>query len=129
MTMVERESKSFVVGQRVWVYDVNDRRGNGPIEGTVEKVGRTLIHVRYVTWGDPVPFRMDTGRANDNYGHQWIKSDAKKALDERRDAALKVLYGHGLEIKMGYSRHLSTEMIEAIADLLGRADVTTERTE
>ena len=62
-------------GDEVRVYDVNSapaRRGqHDPGEpGKVVKVGRTLVHIEYFHRTET--FRIEDGRRNDNYGHQWF---------------------------------------------------------
>jgi hypothetical protein len=54
------------VGDTVWWSDVNRR---GISDGVVDKVGRKLITVGRLT------FRKDTGRTNDEYGHQTLIPD------------------------------------------------------
>ena len=117
MTMT---SDAIAVGDTVWVYDVNARRGDGPAKATVVKVGRKLCTLRFGGHYEQV-FRLEEQRANDDYGHQWFKTEAEKVADERRQAAVAVLRKHGLEFAMGRHRDLSTETVEAIARLLEEA--------
>lgn len=105
----------FAVGQRVWVYDVNAKRGDAPKEGTVTKVGRSLVHVQH-EWsygGKPQTFRMDDGQANDNYSHQWIRTDEERVRHDRWNAAVKVLAEHRLMIDHGAK--ITLEQVEALA--------------
>lgn len=107
---------NLAVGQEVWVYDVNSR-GRGPDLGTVEKVGRKLVTVRYD--GMVRKFRIEDRHTNDAYGHQWIQTDEERALADRRDVAISALRVAGLEIRSGgYSLGLSTETLEALVAVL-----------
>lgn len=86
---------TYTVGQKVWVYGINEKRG--PVEGEVTKVGRTLVTVRggYAER----QYRIDTGRWNsrDFGGHYWIKTDEQRAEDERRTTVLARLGELGVE--------------------------------
>lgn len=55
--------KKFTVGQHVFITAHHRVR-----EGTVEKVGRTLVHVNAGSWGLE-KFYMSNGRGGDNYGY------------------------------------------------------------
>lgn len=103
----------YEVGQHVWVRSQN-RRAEG--EGTVVKVGRTLVYVQG-QWGTPVAFRIETGVVNDKYGHEWVLTDAEMAEAERRAAVDARWKTHGLRMEYG-QRATSIDVMEAIADLL-----------
>lgn len=108
---------SVEVGQEVWLYDVNDQRygRREPCRGTVVKVGRKLATIRYGAGYDKV-FRLDTTRSNDNYGHQWFKTDEQATEDDRRSAATEVLRAARLRPESGCS--LSLVQLEAIAAVI-----------
>lgn len=112
----EKDAPQYVVGQRVWLYDVNDRANRGPESVVVTKVGRKLVTIEG-KYGYTATHRIETGRKNDDYGHTWIKTDDERAADDRREAAVKRMHAHGLRFDYGARRH-STEAIEAICDLL-----------
>jgi hypothetical protein len=106
------------VGDRVQVFDVNGRRRGAPkggLDGTVVKVGRKLITVRY-GHGYTKVFRLDGGRANDDYGHQWIETPEQAADNARRDELVQRLRDGGLEVRIG--RQLPTRTLEAVAKAL-----------
>ena len=107
------------VGDRVQVFDVNRRPLRDGFDGTVVKVGRTLITVRY-GHGYTKVFRLDSGRANDAFGHQWIETPAQMAEDARRDELVQRLRDSGLEVRMG--RQLPTQTLEAVAAALDEAE-------
>ena len=65
------------VGDTVWYDDVNGR-GAAPTETTVVKVGSKLITTQRIV------FRKDTGRTNDNYGHQSLILDIEAYEAEKR---------------------------------------------
>lgn len=112
------------VGDEVRVFDVNgSRRGQpeGGYVGHIVKVGRTLAHIEYKGWTET--FRLDNGRRNDNYGHQWFKTLEQAALDERRSVAEAVLRNVGVELS--HRRSFTLEQIEALAEVaktFGKAD-------
>lgn len=112
---------AYEVGQRVWIYDVNDRRSRGPREGTVTKVGRALVtvaDVQFPAWA-PQTFRIEDGRRNDKYAHQWIKTEQQRRRDERDAVAYQRLRDLGIRFDVG-SRRLPVEVMEALADLVER---------
>jgi hypothetical protein len=103
----------FEVGQHVWIRSVN-RNMSG--EGTVAKVGRSLVYVQG-QWGTPVAYRIDTGIANDKYGHE---PDDEMAEVDRRTAVEGRWKTHGLRREYGHGQ-LPVDVMEAIADLLDGA--------
>lgn len=106
---------TFTVGQKVWIYDVNRRRGQGPQEGTVTKVGRKLVTVQVGThWS--WTFRIEDGSRNDRYGHQWVKTDEQRKVEEHRNDLLRRLAEGGLEVRIG--RMIATEGLERLVAAL-----------
>ena len=106
-------------GEEVRVFDVNIRRdGPGSWPGRVEKVGRTLAHISYR--GRTETFLLSDGRRNDKYGHQRFRTLGQVAEDDRRAAALKILWDHG--VKLGLGCRLSLRQIEALAAVLSGSD-------
>lgn len=106
------------VGDRVQVFDVNGSRMGQPRggwDGTVVKVGRKLITIQYGNHYTQV-FRLDSGRANDAYGHLWIKTSEQAAEDARRGELIQRLRDGGLEIRVG--ARVSTSMLEALIKAL-----------
>lgn len=103
---------TYEVDQRVWVYDVNAPRGRGPSEGTVTKVGRKLVTVRD-RYGHSAVYRIDGGTINDNYGHQWIRTDAERDEHERYKAAVESLRAVRVELQPGCQ--LTLQQVEALA--------------
>lgn len=108
----------YTVGQRVWIYSRNGR-GQGPVEGVVTKVGRTLVSVveaRYPSW-KPETYRIDCGYRSDNYGHKWIRTEEERLYLDRESAAQERLRDLGIRFDIG-SRVFSIEVLEAMADLI-----------
>jgi hypothetical protein len=103
------------VGDEVRIFDVNGRRMGQPEDGwpgNVVKVGRKLADIEY--GGRTRTFRIDEGRSNDNYGHQFFKTLEQVSLDERFDRATDSLERCGIELIRGH--RLTLEQIEALAD-------------
>lgn len=124
---VEKGKQTVSVGEVVWIYDINARRQEGPRQATVVKVGRKLCTLRYEPGSYTQVFRL-TGKANDDYGHQWFKTEAQRAVDDRRNAAIAALHGYGLEFRMGRGRDMPTETIEAIVRAIDGGDGSTPKT-
>lgn len=106
---------TYEVGQTVWIYDVNDRRGAGPEEGIVTKVGRTLVHVgsvKYPDWPSRT-YRIEDGARNDPYRHSRIRTQAERDERERRTAVMAVLRGAG--IRFDHGTRFDVETLEALA--------------
>lgn len=94
--------EDLCVGQLVWIYDVNDRRGQGPYKGEITKLGTKLVTVAAV-WigndgvkytGTETVFRIDSQVINDNYGHSSFATSAQREQQERqsrRDAYFRYL--------------------------------------
>ena len=86
------------VGDRVQVFDVNGRRMGQPEggwDGTVAKVGRTLIHVN---------------------GHQYIKTVEEAAESQHRAELVSRLRTGGVDLRMGHTH--TTKTLEALAKAL-----------
>lgn len=103
-------------GDEVWVFE-RWRRGSHedpPVPGTVVKVGRALVTIRYQGGGDGV-FRLDTGHLNDkNYGSQtYFLTPAQAQAREREKAAVAVLKDAGFEVRLGHRP--PGALIEALA--------------
>jgi hypothetical protein len=93
------------VGDVVWYSDVNRK---GLTEGRVSKVGRKLVTVGYYV------FRKDTGRTNNEYGHQLLIPDleAHKERIARSKCWLRIRDARGL------SDDVSLADVKAAAALL-----------
>jgi len=118
-------SERLTVGDEVRVFDVFDVNGRRTGQqcgdgwpGRVEKVGRTLVHIRYL--GRTEVFRLNTQERNDSYRHQWFRTPGQVVRDNRLLAARAVLRAHHVEL--GYSCELTLEQIEAIAAVLAGKD-------
>lgn len=110
---------SYEVGQRVWVYDVNGR-GRGPDEATVTKVGRKLVTVAGPhNWSRT--FRLEDGLRNDDYGHQWIRTDEEREAAERLTAVTAILAAARLRPEPGCT--LPLDALEAIAAIVSGVSV------
>jgi hypothetical protein len=84
-----------------------------PDPGTIVKVGRTLVEVRYL--GRVEKFRIDTRRINDNYGDVWFETPEDADRREREIAACVVLRDAGIEFRLG--RRFTLEQVEALAEV------------
>jgi hypothetical protein len=104
----------YHVGQTVWI-----ATNRGRHEGVVEKVGRTLVHVRS-GWSLDA-YRQDTGAINDSYGHSHIWTADELAERDRRAAANKALRDRGIWFDYR-TRQLSTETLEKFIALVDEAD-------
>jgi hypothetical protein len=110
------------VGARVWIRSVNRRADE---EGTIVKVGRTLVHVKG-RW-ETRRYRIDTGVISDGYGHDSIETNAMRQTRLAYEADLRVLAWAGL--RPDYSRGRPdpaalAAAAAAIRDFLGDEDPT-----
>lgn len=114
-TGTEGRSGDWRIGQQAWLYDVNQR---GPVRVSVTKVGRKLVTVSGGgLWSKT--FRIENGRANDQFGHHWILTDEQRELSDRRAAANAVINDE--LTRYGARGGLSVEVLEAIAALLSKS--------
>ena len=101
------------LGDKVKVFDINGHRHGQPEagwDGEVVKVGTKLVTIAYRR--SRQVFRLATGVANDDYGHQVFM-----ALPEaRRHVALQALSSRGLQ-PASWARH-DIDYLEAVADAL-----------
>lgn len=93
------------------------RRGNHEdtsVPGTVVKVGRALVTIKYQGGGEGV-FRLDTGHLNDkNYGNQtYFLTPEQAVARERVKTALVALKNAGFEVRLGHRP--PGALIEALA--------------
>lgn len=111
------------VGDRVQVFGGYGRRHGAPggMDGEVIKVGRKLITVAYPGSPNGQVFRLESGRANDDYGHQRIQTVEQAAEDARRSELIARLRSGGIELRMGHDRKISTETLEALAAVVDQA--------
>jgi hypothetical protein len=115
----------YELNQRVWIYRYYRHSSDGPEEGRVTKVGRTLVTVASGHNGYRTEqFRMDTGRLNDkSYGSgTYIQTDEEKLEAERRSAVLQKLLDQGIrfELRSAQSMHrlYSVETLERLAAVI-----------
>jgi len=94
-------------------------------EVTVTRVGRKLLYVEM--YGREFPFRIETGVANDNYGHDWLRTPAQVAESRRRTLALVELRGLGFQ-PVGFSTagDVATETLERVVSVLREAASSRE---
>lgn len=118
---------TYHVGQELWIDSVNNRRGDeGMTRAKVAKVGRTLVHVE-TRWGTTA-FRMETGHANDAYGHEFLMTDAQVADRRRRAVAQQRLRDLGVEFTWRRG-HVDAVLLENIALLCESAAAERGRAE
>lgn len=110
-------------GDRVQVFSVNGSRigqPKGGWDGIVVKVGRKLIYVDHPgSHKGPggQAFRLDDdGRANDDYGHEWIMTVEQAAQSQRRDEVIEDLRACGLELTR--RAEIDTDTLEAVLAVL-----------
>ena len=72
VTSAERRSVPIAFGDKVMVTSVN-ARGRDPEMLAVLRVGPVLVHL--ARWNRSEAYRLDTGRRNDDYGHESIDPD------------------------------------------------------
>lgn len=90
--------------------------GNGIWDGTVAKVGRTLLHVTYGFGRHPVAFRLDTGVINDDYGRCRVRTPEQAAEAKRRRDVQVRLREAGLTVR--HEHRLATDTLVALAAVL-----------
>lgn len=110
----------YHVGQELWRHDVNRERTGRAMRATVAKVGRSLVTI-INEYGQAEVYRIETGRRNDAYGHQWLCTDEQHAEHEARTAAHARLRSLGLEFKFGHAQDHSWATINAACDVLESA--------
>lgn len=89
--MTSQDYNKAKVGDIVWWSDVNSR-GRGLTKGVITKAGPKLITAVTVyddgTQGRrSIVFRKDSGRTNDNYGHQCLIVNLEAYEDDRKARA------------------------------------------
>lgn len=105
----------YYVGQEVLIRSVN-QRGSEPEKATVTKVGRKLVTVRnQYNWFEV--YRMDTGKRNDNYGHEWLQTPEAYADEQHRTELWGQLRELGLKTEWGKPT-ISTVKLERIIAIL-----------
>lgn len=108
----------YEVGQRVWIHSMNSR-GREPVSANVVKVGRTLVTVDCDWYGGtrPSTFRIETGRQNDQFEHQWIVTEEEQVENDRRSIPLAYLR----EKRVHELDHLglSADALEQIVAVIG----------
>ena len=112
----------YEVGQQVWVYDVNRTEGSlgrPPEPATVVKVGRRLVTVA-ISGSYQKTFRIENGVANDQYGHQWIRTDDERAARERHAELVAALRAHRVVLDFGC--RLTVDDLERLVAALPRGD-------
>lgn len=109
------------LGDEVRVFDVNGRRNGQPEggwPGEVVRVGRTLVDIQYRSRIDS--FRIDSGRVNDKYGHQWFKTLEQAAAAERLNGAHQILREHKVSLERGNT--FTADQVERLAALVRSFD-------
>lgn len=109
--------KKFEVGQQVVV----TRNGRlSPTRGKVRAVGRTLVQVEVEgVPGRWKPYRIETGVANDTYGHSRIYTLEEYDQACLRREVVQRLAARGLRFDYGAQlSRVSTETLNKIADLI-----------
>lgn len=104
---------TYKTGDKVKVFDVNGPSHGMPEsgwDGEIVKVGTKLVTIEY--GHTKQTFRIVTGSANDDYGHQMFMTIEAA----RRHVAKKAITGRGFQIAE-YARH-DIEYLESVAAAL-----------
>lgn len=107
----------YEIGQTVYLRGVNRRTEETT---TVTRVGRTLVYVQD-RYGKPQSFRIETGVANDQYGHEWIETSEQRAERVERSALSERLRAAGLSF--GYHAGNHDRGIEWLRRVVEAAEV------
>lgn len=90
------------VGDRVQIFEPYRRNGkSGGEDGVVTKKGRLLITVTHVGYDRGVQYRMENGRANDGYGHSYIRTPEQAAESIHRSELQSRLFELGIRFDLG----------------------------
>lgn len=98
MTLVPTDLK---VNQFVWVSSAfRGKHGPGPKLCPIIKIGRLLvtIDVGQGQFPQPVKFRLDTQKIDDEYGDQYFRTAAQKSEADRSVACTAYLNGVGITL-------------------------------
>lgn len=99
------------------------RKTEVPTQVVVHKVGTKLVHILRSP-GQPefgtLAFRIENGRANDDYGHSELWRPEDWEAEQQRDSLNDALRGHGIESWRGAPKSIA--VLEAILDVLERAE-------
>jgi hypothetical protein len=113
----ELSASDLCVNQPVRVFDTNGSRMGQPEggwPGRVVKIGRTLVTIDYPAGNrGPYQFRLDTRQVNDNYGHQWFRTEEEAEAEQRLASAVDILRGAGITIE--YRSSLTADQVEELA--------------
>jgi hypothetical protein len=109
-------------GDRVQIFHSYGRKkpGDGGDDAVVVKKGRVLITVTPVGYHREEVFRMETGRANDGYGHSYIKTPEQVEHDIRESAVRSRLHELGVRFELGVRP--SIEQLEAIIKIMEESE-------
>lgn len=102
------------------MFDVNGARmgqPHGGWVGTITKVGRTLVHVKYGTGWQPETFRIEGQHRNDKFAHQWFLTLDEAAEKQERSDLVAKLKTHRLSFDMGFS-NIPINKLRAVAAAL-----------
>ena len=109
-------TEGFEVGQTVMF--IPRHRGEAR-EATVEKVGRTLVHVRTSSWGEPDKFYMDTGSGHGDFPIGRIATVEQYAEERARSEVHRRLrQDHGVTFDHFKAKGYRTTTLAAVLDLL-----------
>ena len=105
----------YYVGQKILIRSVNER-GRGPVETTVTKVGTKLVYVHH--WGRDEAYRIETGRRNDAYEHQWLETPEQYAEELHRSELWERLRVAGLASFSYHGKNVPTEKLERVLAIM-----------
>lgn len=110
------QPETFTVDQPVKVYQ---NFLAGPQDGTIIRVGRTLVDIRLGSFRDVKTFRKLDQRLNskEHAGSAHFVTIEQYETRQRRSRAVDVLHRHGLRFDTG-SRSVDVEKLEAIGKIL-----------
>ena len=114
MTKKFKTIEDLLVGDTVYILDINSRSDKNLQKVTVSKIGSKLIYVKL--YSRDYAYRKDTLRANDDYGHQELILDLDYYYEDLETKKIMQKIRQGIHYNI---RNISLESAKAAAILLG----------
>jgi hypothetical protein len=110
---------TFEVGQEVYLRSMNEsrmrREDDKPPVASIVRVGRKLVFIE--RYGGEEAYRIESGKRNDDYGHEWLQTFEQWEEEAERAELIVALRDGGLEIRMG--GRVSTDVLREVVNALG----------